>query len=224
MKSVIRPAIRGDVPALTSIIRTAFCDVAARFGLTAENCPRHPSNCEPIWVEDALARGVCYFVAEVKGTPVGCVALAHPRPAVCYLERLAVVPAHRSTGLGTALTQRAFTEAKAWGADRVEIGVIAGHTDLIEWYEKRGFEKLHTTRFPHLPFDVLFMAASLQGNAPGRSPRPISSSQRVVSIGAQGDRSPWTSDSCRASLSQGLRRVTIGPRSHPPPKRANGQT
>ena len=41
----IRKASSGDSSMLSGIIRESFCDVAERFGLTSENCPKHPSNC-----------------------------------------------------------------------------------------------------------------------------------------------------------------------------------
>jgi hypothetical protein len=88
----IRPCTRNDVDVLVETIRGAFRDVAERFGLTEENCPRHTSNCRADWIEKDMDRGVTYFVLESEGRVAGNVALEGVRPGLCNLERLAVLP------------------------------------------------------------------------------------------------------------------------------------
>ena len=39
----IRQATVTDIATLSKIIRLSFRDVADRFGLTPENCPKHPT-------------------------------------------------------------------------------------------------------------------------------------------------------------------------------------
>lgn len=157
----IREAGRADVPALASLIRDSFRDVAERFDLTAENCPTHPSLCTDEWVKKAMDKGVSYFLLEIEGSPCGCVALERAEDEVCYLERLAVLPACRRRGYGEALLNRAEGEAKAAGALRLEIGIISAQRDLRDWYAKRGFIEKGRKDFDHLPFEVAFMALEL---------------------------------------------------------------
>lgn len=164
MQPTIRDAGAADAGMLSGLIRGAFADVAGRFGLTPENCPRHPSNCTPEWVSSAMAKGARYFVAGTEGEAAGCVALEQAGPDVCYLERLAVLPAWRRCGLGTALVKHACGEAAGLGAHRVQIGLIAKDTCLRQWYEGRGFRTTRTATFEHLPFEVLFMEAALAGS------------------------------------------------------------
>ena len=64
-----------DVSRLTALIRDSYRDVAERFGLTAENCPKHPSNCTEGWIKKDFERGVVYFILERGGTP-GTLAVA----------------------------------------------------------------------------------------------------------------------------------------------------
>ncbi len=47
-----------------------------------------------------------------------------------------------------ALASHVLAEAKRLGATRVEIGIIAEHTELKEWYEKFGFIETAAGRFP----------------------------------------------------------------------------
>jgi N-acetylglutamate synthase-like GNAT family acetyltransferase len=162
---VIRQATRDDVPVLAEVIRAAFRDVADRFALTAETCPTHPSNCAMAWIEQALDKGVRYYIGEEGGKACGCVALERANPEVCYLERLAVLPEYRRNGFGKALVDHVLAAARALGARRVEIGIIAEHRELKDWYLRLGFSMRDTVRFEHLPFAVMFMCGVLSGDS-----------------------------------------------------------
>ena len=159
MKSAIkiRDATAKDVELLADIIRKSFRDVAIRFSLTPENCPKHPSNCTAAWVESDRNRGVRYFIASRNDEPIGCVGLESPNSDLCYLERLSVLPEMRRRGYGRALTLHALKSAKAVGAKQVSIGIIADHVELKNWYSKIGFVEAGTKIFEHLPFEVAFM-------------------------------------------------------------------
>jgi N-acetylglutamate synthase-like GNAT family acetyltransferase len=157
----IRKATIGDVSVLTDVIRRAFRDVADRFGLTAENCPKHPSNCEREWIESDLARGVAYFVLAEQGRPCGCVAVEAATDDTCYLERLAVLPQRRNAGFGRRLVERALREAWSARSSVVSVGIIARHHELREWYRRLGFAEAGLQRFPHLPFEVAFLRYDL---------------------------------------------------------------
>ena len=161
MNYTIRNATQSDIPALVAIIRNSFHDVALRFNLTIDNCPKHPSNCAPQWIGTALQKGVRYFILESNTTPCGCVALEQARPELCYLERLAVLPDYRRRGFGKTLVDHALLQALQSGAKRVEIGIIADQHELKNWYSLLGFIETGKATFQHLPFEVRFMAKTL---------------------------------------------------------------
>ena len=150
-----------DKSILTSLIRDSYRDVAERFNLTIENCPKHPSNCTGEWIEKDITRGVSFFILEHNNKPVGSVALEMAVPELCYLERLAVLPDCRRKGFGKALAEHVFARAKHLGAKQVSIGIIAKQTELKQWYKKIGFIEGITKEFPHLPFSVTFMTYDL---------------------------------------------------------------
>jgi GNAT superfamily N-acetyltransferase len=162
--SKIRPATRKDIALLTDIIRGSFRDVAERFGLTKENCPKHASNCEADWIEKDMNRGVIYLILEDESQTSGCVAWERPSDELIYLERLAVLPDKRKRGFGKALIDYVFEEAKQAGARSVNIGIIAAQTELKKWYQKTGFIEGDTREFAHLPFLVTFMNYTLDAN------------------------------------------------------------
>lgn len=161
MRMHIRPATRDDVALLAEIICHSFKDVADRFELTPDNAPTHPSNCTPDWISSAFDKGARYFVLEYDGDACACVEMECAGPEHCYLERLAVMPAYRFKGIGKKLVHHIAEEARAQGLSRIEIGIIAEHTQLRRWYESLGFETIETKSFSHLPFQVTFMVLRL---------------------------------------------------------------
>jgi len=160
----IRAGAQKDIGILTEIIRSSFRDVADRFGLTQENCPKHPSHCTADWIQGDMDRGVTYFILEDNGFASGCVALELVGSKLCYLERLAVRPPRRRRGFGRALVNYVLAEAERSGARRVSIGIIAEQTELKSWYQKIGFIEAKTKEFAHLPFRVTFMSCVVNTN------------------------------------------------------------
>ena len=148
---------------LAEIIRLANAAVAAQFDLNADNAAKHPSNCTAEWIDNDRERGIQYLVAELEGSPVGCVALERTKEETCYLERLAVLPDFQNRGIGSAMVEAFKALARDEEFTRISIGIIADHTALTAWYARRGFQPTKTRTFPHLPFTVQFMACSLTG-------------------------------------------------------------
>lgn len=154
----IKKAGQGDIPSLTQIIRHAYKDVARRFSLTPQNCPKHPSNYTDQWVQGDMNRGVVYYILENDRDNCGCAALEKAGPDLCYLERLSMLPQHRRQGFGAMLVRHIVKEARTLGASSVGIGIIARQEELKQWYIRLGFVEGETKTFDHLPFEVTFLA------------------------------------------------------------------
>lgn len=157
----IRTAHPDDTDLLCRLIRDSFRDVAERFSLTPENCPKHPSNYTEEWVQKDFDRGVTYFILSQNNIPLGCVALEKANDDLCYLERLAVLPKMRRKGFGRSLVDHVFSMARVMDAKEINIGIIAAQTELNQWYQRIGFVEGETREFPHLPFRVTFMTIKL---------------------------------------------------------------
>lgn len=157
----IKTASTNDNALLCQMIRNSFRDVAEKFNLTPENCPKHPSNYTEEWVQKDFARGVTYFILSQNNVPVGCVALEKANDNLCYLERLAVLPEMRHKGFGRSLVDYVFSQARLIGAKEISIGIIAAQTELNQWYQRIGFVEGETKTFPHLPFQVTFMTIEI---------------------------------------------------------------
>lgn len=161
----IRTGRPEDIDILTEVIRISFRDVAERFDLTPENCPRHPSNCTAEWVRGDMGRGVVYYIIDHGGDAEGCVALEQANENECYLERLAVLPDRRRCGLGKALVEHVLGQAHRFGAGCVGIGIIAEDRRLKEWYHTMGFVEGEKKQLAHLPFQVSFMSYHIEGSS-----------------------------------------------------------
>jgi len=153
----IREADQADVDVLVDIIRTANQVVADQLGLTLDNAPTHPSNCQPDWIKRDFSRGITYYILEGDDYPIGCVAFEQSENRVCYLERLAVRPSDQKQGYGSQLVEFFFTKAKALDNKKVSVAMIQEHESLLRWYRKLGFVETSFKRFEHLPFTVQFL-------------------------------------------------------------------
>jgi ribosomal protein S18 acetylase RimI-like enzyme len=65
------------------------------------------------------------------------------------VESLGVLPAFRGHGLGTRLLDALLDELTASGVDDLILGVLAGNTDAMRLYQRKGFQPtwLYLTRF-----------------------------------------------------------------------------
>ena len=139
------------------VIRESFRTVAEDLGLTAANCPSHPSFMTERKLMEESAKGLrCFglFTADVQAGFVG--AMKAPED-VFYLERLAVLPSYRHCGYGRALMDHVFSYARDGGGKRISIAIIDESRVLKSWYEAYGFRETRKQVFPHLPFTVCFM-------------------------------------------------------------------
>lgn len=157
----IREADQESSGALADLISRSFQDVALKFSLNKENCPTHPSNCTIDWIRNDFRKGKRYFILFKDKSPCGCIGLEKGKSEVCYLERLSVLPEYRQNGLGKRLVGHFEEKARKDGYQRIEIGVIKDHDDLVNWYKRIGFKENGSKKFDHFPFEVLFMVKAI---------------------------------------------------------------
>jgi diamine N-acetyltransferase len=141
----------------TGIIRDSFRTVATQFGLTQQNCPTHPSFITVDQLIGLRKRGLTFFGLFAVGTQVGFVAIEKAGTGLFYLEKLAVLPAFRHQGFGTAMVKQTLDYIKMNSGHKVSIGIIDEHASLKNWYQKLGFGQTGSKKFAHLPFTVCFM-------------------------------------------------------------------
>lgn len=100
----------------------------------------------PAWIAGRLADLDDTFVLLCGDGPDG-VAVVRLRPGLwsaaleAYLAELYVVPERRGAGLGRALLERAMDEARARGADRMDLGTSEDDVAARALYERMGFTR-----------------------------------------------------------------------------------
>jgi ribosomal protein S18 acetylase RimI-like enzyme len=131
----VRPARAGDDRALATLDRATW---------TTLTSPAPPPP-EPDWSffsERVELRDV--LVALVDGEVAGYVRLGRPSPLaasdhVVMIQGLAVDPARQRQGVGRALMDAAATEARARGARRLRLRVLAHNESARRLYDKSGY-------------------------------------------------------------------------------------
>ena len=160
MDPTVRIVTKEELPACAELIRTAFCGVAQRFGITEQNAPGNGAFIRTEKLEELLEEGAVLFAVFLQNTPVGfgCVMLNHGQ---YELEKLAVLPDCRSRGYGDLLLCYACDIAREKGARFLHLGMIDENYQLKNWYLKRGFAVTGIKHFEPHPFTVCFMQKDL---------------------------------------------------------------
>lgn len=128
----IEPATAADLAAIVAVIRAAFAEYDGRLDPPSSAHAQTPAN-----VARELADGGA-LVARIGDSVVGCV-FHHWRGDHVYLDRLAVLPAHRGAGIGRALLAAAEQRARARGLGEARLTVRLALAGLRASYERLGY-------------------------------------------------------------------------------------
>lgn len=149
----IRPAATGDIAALHALIQSAYRGDTARRGWTHEADLLDGQRIDPAGLAAILADSDQHLlVAEgADGALLGCVEIANHGEGLAYLGLLSVAPQGQAEGLGRQLIAAAEAFARdQLGATRMEMTVIRQRTELIAYYERRGYRPTGEERpFPY---------------------------------------------------------------------------
>jgi ribosomal protein S18 acetylase RimI-like enzyme len=143
----LRTAEPADAAVLADLVRTAYRGNAgwtSEAGLLADERIDAAGVMSKIAEPDGLV-----LVAESTrdGAVVGCCELVHRGGGLVYFGMFAVDPAQQAGGLGRhILAEAEQTAVSRWGADTMEMQVLAPRAELIAWYERRGYRVTEQTR------------------------------------------------------------------------------
>lgn len=139
--SDFRAATSADVPALRCLIESAYRGDSAKAGWTHEADLLGGDRTSEAELAGIIADpDQVLLMTEDAGEAVGCVRVMRQADGPTYLGMLTVSPGRQAGGLGRALLAAAETEAIArFTAPRMEMTVISTRSELIAWYERRGY-------------------------------------------------------------------------------------
>jgi predicted N-acetyltransferase YhbS len=147
----IRPATLADIPALHSLVERAYRGDSARKGWTheADLLGGQRTDVEALteMIVDLAQR---ILIAVNDAGVIGCVQVSQKDMAKAYLGLLSVDPDVQAAGLGkTLIIEAERTAQHKFGAQVMEMTVIRQRSELIAYYERRGYVLTGETRaFP----------------------------------------------------------------------------
>lgn len=147
-----RDAVIADVAALNALIASAYRGAFAREGWTHEADLLGGQRIDAEGVRAIIADPAqCLLCAAERDRLIGCVAISDVGGGRAYLGLLTVDPAEQARGLGKALLAEAEAVAHIrFGAREIEMTVIRQRTELIAYYQRRGYTLTGETRpFPY---------------------------------------------------------------------------
>ena len=145
------PATADDLPALHALVESAYRGESARRGWSHEADLLEGQRTDLAALEATLADPEQHLLVFRDNEVLrACVALTAKGDGLAYLGMLTVDPKRQGAGLGRLILAAAEEHAAAFGASRVEMTVIAQRSELIAWYERRGYALTGEQRpFPH---------------------------------------------------------------------------
>jgi ribosomal protein S18 acetylase RimI-like enzyme len=143
----LRAARPDEAGAIAGLVNDAYGRTETPSGWTSEDALLAGPRIEPDGVEALLEDGDSrVYVVDDDGV-VACVQLERLDETTVEVGLLAVRPDLQGDGLGRAVLAAAEARALgAFGADRIVLEVITERTELLDWYERRGYEPTGETR------------------------------------------------------------------------------
>lgn len=145
-----RDATAADIPALVALVTSAYRGEDSRAGWTTEADLLEGNRIVPEVLLGDIARARSrILLAERDGGLLGCAHVAE-EDGRGYFGMFAVSPRSQRAGLGAAILAEAERVARVdWRLPLMRMTVIDLRTELIAWYQRRGYRRTGEIRpFP----------------------------------------------------------------------------
>lgn len=134
-------ASRADIPALNTLINSAYRGESSKKGWTTEEHLLGGIRTNEELLDELIGKnGSRIFKYTIDNELVGCVLLEEKKESL-YLGMLTVSPDLQGKGIGKILLDNAEKLAKEEGFQNIEMTVISIRSELIAFYERRGYIK-----------------------------------------------------------------------------------
>lgn len=154
----IAPATDDDLPAIVTLVNSAYRGAAAQAAWTHEADLLDGQRTDQQSLADELSApdpSTILLLREKPDTSIlACVMLQRYRDRaealMCHLAMLTVSPATQARGLGRHMLDVSEDWARDAGCRSLRMTVISRRVELVAWYERRGFRRTGETRpFPY---------------------------------------------------------------------------
>jgi GNAT superfamily N-acetyltransferase len=151
MSETFRIAEPGDAESLSRLVNSAYRGESSRRGWTTEADLLGGQRTDPDTLRDLTsADNNAILLMHRDASLMGCVFLQQKAQSA-YLGMLTVQPDLQACGIGSRLLAAAEEWVfESWCIRTVEMTVIRQRSELIAWYERRGYVNTHRTEpFPY---------------------------------------------------------------------------
>lgn len=146
-------ATEADVDDVVALVESAYRGPSSRQGWTTEADLLEGQRVDASMVRDLLAHPDAFVLtARLAGVLVACCELQRRATEdAAYLGMFAVDPGLQGAGTGRRVLAEAEALARSrWGATRMVMSVIDRRSELVSWYERRGYALTgETSAFPY---------------------------------------------------------------------------
>ena len=159
-----RKAQPADAPAVRALIESGYRGDSARRGWSNEADLLGGDRTTPEEVAAMIAAPEKrVLLAEEDGALVGTVTVTDLGQGRAYMGLLCVDPERQAGGLGRMLVREVEQlAAEVFVSKVMELIVVDVRTELIAWYERRGYRRTGTLRPFPLPMDVPYKMVELE--------------------------------------------------------------
>jgi ribosomal protein S18 acetylase RimI-like enzyme len=159
-----RIATPADAPAVRALIESGYRGDSARKGWSNEADLLGGDRTTPAEVAAMIAAPEKrVLLAEEGGALLGTVTVTDLGGGRAYMGLLCIDPERQAGGLGRALVGEVEKlAADVFGANVMELIVVDVRTELIAWYERRGYVPTGVLRPFPLPMDVPYKMVELE--------------------------------------------------------------
>jgi N-acetylglutamate synthase-like GNAT family acetyltransferase len=147
-----RKAQLSDATLISQLVNSAYRGPISKQGWTTEADILDGQRTDPQAIEEMIQKPHQFFLlGELNGKLLASVLLEQTKPEICYFGMFAVDPNLQTQGIGKLFIQEAERLAREeLGAEIMEMTVITLRSELIAWYERRGYQKTGEVRpFPY---------------------------------------------------------------------------
>lgn len=148
---VFRTAVDTDTEALVALVNSAYRGDSSRQGWTTEADLLGGQRADAESMAELIARPLArVLVAEAGEDLIACCELQHSGHDA-YFGMFSVSPRLQGAGVGKCLLAHAEGyAARTWGCERMRMKVIRQRSELIAWYERRGYKDTgQSSPFPY---------------------------------------------------------------------------
>ena len=146
-----RTASADDVQAIVALVQSAYRGEASRAGWTTEADLLDGQRTDVDEVAALIGASASRILLCEQGGVLLASAHLEKHAATCHFGMFAVRPDRQGSGLGQAMLAEAERIARdEWGCCEMQMTVITLRTELIAWYERRGYRRTGVFRpFPY---------------------------------------------------------------------------